>query len=204
MTLTKAGTRGNAILDNAIVSFDEGSELGKFYFGTQSASIYIPQDGKDYAIVHSEKQGEMPLNFKAHENGTYTLTVSSPLTFNLSTLTYLHLIDNLAGTDIDLLQTPSYTFTARNDDYASRFKLVFNVQQGGEVADEDFAFISNGELIVNGTGTLQVIDALGRELVCKSLSPLTSHLSLLTFKPGVYVLRLIDGENVKTQKIVFN
>ncbi|MBR6847535.1 MAG: T9SS type A sorting domain-containing protein [Bacteroidales bacterium] len=112
------------------------------------------------------------------------------------------MIDNLAGADIDLLQTPSYTFTARNDDYASRFKLVFNVQQGGEVADEDFAFISNGELIVNGTGTLQVIDALGRELVCKKLSPLTSHLSLLTFKPGVYVLRLVNGEKLKTQKIV--
>jgi hypothetical protein len=204
MTLTKAGTRGNAILDNAIVSFDEGSELGKFYFGTQSANIYIPQGGKDYAIVHSEKQGEMPLNFKAHENGTYTLTVSSSLTSNLSPLTYLHLIDNLAGADIDLLQTPSYTFEAKTDDYASRFKLVFNAQQSGEEADEDFAFVSNGELIINGTGTLQVIDALGRLLISKNLSPLTSHLSLLTFKPGVYVLRLIDGENVKTQKIVIN
>ena len=61
--------------------------------------------------------------------------------------------------------------------------------------------VSNGEIIVNGTGTLQVIDILGRVIFTKELSPLTSHLSLLTFKPGVYVLRLI-GEQVKAQKIV--
>lgn len=164
--------------------------------------LNILQDGKEYAIVSAEAKGEVPVNFKAKENGEYTLTVSSTLYPQLSTLSSLHLIDNLAGADIDLLQTPSYTFTARNDDYASRFKLVFNVQQGGEVAEEDFAFISNGELIVNGTGTLQMIDALGRELVRKNLSSLTSHLSLLTFKPGVYVLRLVNGEKLKTQKIV--
>jgi len=169
---------------------------------SEKTILNILQDGKEYAIVSAEAQGEVPVNFKAKENGEYTLTVSSTLYSQLSTLSSLHLIDNLAGADIDLLQTPSYTFTARNDDYASRFKLVFNVQQGGEVADEDFAFISNGELIVNGTGTLQVIDALGRELVCKNLSPFTSHLSLLTFKPGVYVLRLVNGEKLKTQKIV--
>jgi hypothetical protein len=34
------------------------------------------------------------------------------------------------------------------------------------------------------------------------LSPLTSHLSILTFKPGVHVLRLINGDTVRTQKIV--
>jgi hypothetical protein len=33
-------------------------------------------------------------------------------------------------------------------------------------------------------------------------SPLTSNLSILTFKPGVYVLRLINGDTVRTQKIV--
>ncbi len=196
------GQAQGTMIDNAIVSFDEGSQLNKFYFGEQNANIYILQDGKEYAIVSAKAQGEVPVNFKAKENGEYTLTVSSTLYSQLSTLSSLHLIDNLAGADIDLLQTPSYTFTARNDDYASRFKLVFNVQQGGEVADEDFAFISNGELIVNGTGTLQVIDALGRELVRKNLSSLTSHLSLLTFKPGVYVLRLVNGEKLKTQKIV--
>ena len=86
------------------------------------------------------------------------------------------MIDNLAGADIDLLVTLSYTFNAKRDDYAGRFKLVFNAQQGGEEAEEDFAFIRDVEIIINGTGTFQMIDALGRELVRKNLSPFTSHL----------------------------
>ena len=84
-----SNTRGAATaLDNAIVSFNEGSQLGKFYFGEQSANIYLPQGGEAYAIAYSDKQGEMPLNFKAKENGTYTLTVN-PEGVEVG---YLHLI----------------------------------------------------------------------------------------------------------------
>jgi hypothetical protein len=48
---------------------------------------------------------------------------------------YLHLIDNMTGADVDLLpllrgqgglnQPATYTFTAKTTDYESRFKLVF-------------------------------------------------------------------------------
>ena len=103
------------------MSFNEGSKLGKFYFGTQNANIYIPQGNEEYAIAFSEGQGEMPLNFKAEENGTYTISVDVD---NVE-LAYLHLIDNMTGADIDLLAMPSYTFTAKTTDYESRFKLVF-------------------------------------------------------------------------------
>ena len=40
---------------------------------------------------------------------------------------YLHLIDNLTGTDVDLLITQNYTFVSKSSDYASRFCLVFSV-----------------------------------------------------------------------------
>ena len=107
IALTQANTRGNALLDNAIVSFNEGSQLGKFYFGEQNANIYIPQGAEEYAIVSVGNVGEIPVNFKAHENGTYTLTVSPTLNSQLSTLNYLHLIDNMTGADVDLLTPPA-------------------------------------------------------------------------------------------------
>ena len=199
LTQTVATRSGNKVetLDKAIVSFNEGSELGKFYFGEQDANLYIPQDGKEYAIAYSDMQGEMPLNFKAKKNGEYTLTISAPLTSHLSSLT---LIDNLTGVDIDLLATPTYTFTARKDDYASRFRLVFSANENDN-GNEDFAFISDGDIIINGAGTLQVIDLLGRQLfTCEANSEFRIPNS--AFPAGVYVLRLINGENVKTQKIV--
>jgi hypothetical protein len=195
IALAQANTRGADRIDNAIVSFNAGDELPKFYFGESLANITIPQNGEDYSIVSAEAQGELPLNFKTNENGSYTLRFSS-----LNTeFSYLHLIDNLTGNDVDLLETPSYTFDARHTDYASRFKIVF-VKSDADMGD-NFAFISDGELIVNGEGTLQVFDVLGHQLFAKKLSTLNSHLSIFK-SPGVYVLRLINGDNVKNQKII--
>ena len=205
LTLTQAvansNTRGESVqtLDNAIVSFNEGSELGKFYFGNQNANIYIPRDNKEYAIVSAEARGEMPVCFKAAQDGQYTLTVNAEEV----EMGYLHLIDNISGTDIDLLATPSYTFSALNDDYESRFRLVFSANgMNNENGNDDFAFISNGQLIIanNGEATLQVVDITGRILSSEVINGSCSK--TINAASGVYVLRLVNGSNVKTQKIV--
>ena len=187
-------------IDNAIVSFNEGSELPKFYFGNPNANLYIPQNDKEYAILSAEGQGEMPLNFRANADGQYTLTVN-PEGVEMN---YLHLIDNMTGNDIDLLQTPSYSFNAKTTDYESRFRLVFaaNNESGVSASSTTFAFYSNGNWMVNNEGeaTLQVIDVMGRVLSNQTISG-TAELSL-NQQPGVYVLRLVNGNDVKTQKIV--
>jgi hypothetical protein len=208
------GGMSSTSMDNAIVSFNEGSVLEKFYFGTQNANIYIPQDGKNYAIAFSEKTGELPLNFKAKEDGQYTLTINPE---NVE-MAYLHLIDNLTGTDVDLLHpetliasndpqslVPQYTFTAKTTDYESRFRLVFATEDGPSTGSGTFAFISNGNIIVKdgpstGSGTLQVVDVMGRVIV--SVGGHTRCVPTAGMAPGVYVLRLINGNDVKTQKIV--
>ena len=202
IALTQANTRGNAVLDKALISFNEGSQLEKFYFGTQDANIYIPVGHEEYAIAYSEGQGEMPLNFKAAKSGTYTISVNTEGV----ELAYLHLIDNLTGADVDLLalrqaQGPaSYTFNAKTTDYESRFKLVFATICGdADVDNETFAFISNGHIIVNGEGTLQIVDVMGRILVSTDT---TRNVSTNGLTAGVYVLRLINGDDVKVQKIV--
>ena len=197
IALSQQVNRGNATIDRAIVSFNDGDQLGKFVLNENNAKLYIPQNGEDYAIANAETTGETPLNFKATRNGEYTLTVN-PESVEMG---YLHLIDNLTGNDVDLLATPSYTFSAKTDDYASRFRLVFSAANDNLDNNDDFAFISNGQLVVTGEGTLQLFDALGRQLYVKQVSALNSNLSPLT-SPGVYVLRLVNGENVKTQKIV--
>ena len=184
-----------AIIDRAIVRFDEGLQLPKFQIWGNSTKVYISQENKDYAIVNAQGQlGEIPVNFKAEANGTYTISVDSEVVkFN-----YLHLMDNLTGADVDLLQIPSYSFEAKTSDYASRFKLVFAT---GEADDESFAFISNDNIIVNGEGLLQVIDMMGRIIVSRD----GVHTVYTNGMPaGVYALRLIKGNDVKTQKIVIN
>ena len=190
--------KGN-VLDNAILRFDNGLTLDKFYFGEQDANIYIHQDGKEYAIAHSDGQGEIPVNFKVAENGTYSLSVHT----EALEMDYLHLIDNLTGNDVDLLQTPSYTFEAKTTDYESRFKLLFNANGEDDLStgSDIFAFINNGEIIINGEGTLQVIDILGRQLFSREVNSVF-QIPNSEFTPGVYVLRLFNGDDVKTQKMI--
>ena len=139
------------------------------------------------------------------------------------------MIDNLTGADIDLLapavpelveghagdgastlrqvqgSAPSYTFTAKTTDYPSRFKLVFSAASTGSAADEAFAYIdASGNIIVTADArgaSLQVIDVMGRVLVCRDASN-ASAISTTRIPAGVYVLRLIDGDTVRTQKMV--
>jgi len=189
----------HSLIDRARVRFGEGPTLGKFSMRPSGTRMSIMQDHQDYAVVYAEKQGEVPVNFKTEENGTYTISVSTENT----TLRYLHLIDNLTGADVDMLVNPSYTFEAKTSDYASRFRLVFNaICEDADGDSETFAFISNGNIIITGDvdgATLQVIDVMGHVLVCRDAA---RHVSTSGMTPGVYVLRLIKGDGIKTQKIV--
>ena len=184
-------SQGRNVIDRAIVRFGEGRMLPKFQINKNSSKIAVAMDGNDYAVVRSEGMGEMPVSFKAENNGTYTLSVNTEdVEFG-----YLHLIDNMTGADIDLLANPSYSFEAKSSDYASRFRLVFTASNNGS----DFAYVSNGNIIVNGEGTLQVMDVTGRVVNTSTVNGMTS---VNMNAAGVYVLQLTNGSDVKTMKIV--
>lgn len=193
-----------SVVDRAIVRFNEGGLLPKFMLNESHTKLYIPQNDKEYAVVLADdKTNEMPLNFKPAEEGTYTLN------FNTEDVEtgYLHLIDNLTGNDVDLLANPSYTFDARLTDYASRFRLVFQetfTNSNENVNNGSFAIVNNGNLIINnvdGTATLEMIDITGRIISAETING--SYNKAINVKAGVYTLRLIQGENITTQKVVF-
>ena len=200
LNLTK--DRGN-VIDRAIVRFDEGQQLPKFQLNPSHSKLYIPQEGKEYAVVSRDApwhvSTEIPVNFKAEKDGTYTFSINAEGV----EVDNLHLIDNLTGADIDLLQTPSYTFTAKTTDYASRFRLVYAVgAASGDACEPGFAYVSNREIRLVETcqgASLQVIDMMGRVIVSRDDMHIVSTSGMT---PGLYVLRLINGDEVKTQKIV--
>ena len=185
--------RGNTI-DRAIVSLGEGGTLPKFMLNPENTKIYIEQGGDDYAVV-SSNEDEIPVSFKAASNGTYTLNVA----VQNAELDYLHLVDNLAGTDTDLLANPNYTFEANTGDYASRFTLVLRNTAG---LVEHFAFFNGHNWTVSNQGeaTLQVIDVTGRLVSTKTIDG-TTQLDI-NAAPGVYMFRLVNGSDVKVQKVV--
>ena len=198
VSVAKADMRGNAIIDKARIGFDPSYRLAKFDFSEGSSQLYIPQNGKEFAVAYANEETEIPLNFKATQKGTYTLSFE---TEDLE-LNYLHLIDNMTGNDVDLLATPTYTFEANTSDYTTRFRLLFApVCEDANDDNAAFAFISDGNIIINDAGeaSLQIVDMMGRVVVEEDA---TNRISISEMAPGVYVLRLIDGEKTKTQKIV--
>ena len=185
------------ILDKAFVSFNENHSLPKFRF-FNNPCLYIPQDSVDYAILYAGEQGDLPLNFEAVTDGTYTISVN----YDLVGMEYLHLIDNLTEADVNLLTTPYYTFESSANDDPSRFRLVFTLSEGAN--NGAFAFARGKEIIIKNPAafqgaTLQVIDMLGHVLLSRDL---IQRISTTGLTSGVYVLRLINGDVVWTQKIV--
>ena len=185
----------NGLIDRAIIRFDKGSTMPKLQLKRNSTKLYIPQDGNDYAVVRSEGMGAMPVNFKAESNGSYTITLSTEEV----SFAYLHLIDKVANIDVDLLANPSYSFDALTTDFANRFELVFATSNCN---DDNFAFFNNGSFVINNSGdaTLQVIDVNGRVLTSENINGCANV--NVNAAAGVYMIRLVNGDNVKVQKVV--
>ncbi len=191
--------RGAAI-DRAIVRFDANSILPKFMLDSNNTKIYIPQSGSQYAVVSSDNVNSLPVNFKARENGNYTLSID----ITEVRMEYLHLIDNMTGADVDLLVQPDYHFTASSQDYETRFTLVFRAATGvEEQSQQSFCFVNGRNLYfcedVEGT-TLSLVDMTGRTVRHETLKG--NGVSLSNLSEGIYVVRLTNGNNTKVQKIV--
>ena len=194
---------GDELLDRAVVRFDKAYDLHKFMLNPESTSICIAKNGEEFAVVATEAKGEIPVNFKAEKNDRYTIAVDAE---NVEA-EYLHLIDNLTDADVDLLAaaastgSASYTFDAKTDDYAYRFKLVFSMEFNDVASMEstDYACISNGNLVIDhieGEATLQIVDMLGRMVSTEIVS--RSYNKTLNLKAGLYIINL----NGLTQKLV--
>lgn len=191
MTLTKSGVRGNAFHDKAIVSFNEGAQLGKYIFNENHAKLYIPQDGNDYAIAFSNRQGEVPVYFKAKETGRYTISVE---THGLASLQGVKLIDKFENIVIDLGIENSYTFIGTPADSRDRFIIRFENSENSE--SSDFAYQNGTDIIVNGNGELQIFDVMGRLVSQQYVNGI--EIIAKPSQTGVYIFKL-EG---KTQKIV--
>ena len=192
-------TQGKANIDRARVRFGEGIGMEKYTLdGDKGSKIALWQEGQDFAVAYTNGQDEMPINFKATQNGTYSISIEA----NSLDLDYLHLIDNLTGNETDFLATPSYTFEATTSDYASRFRLLFAPAEEAIAISDNFGFFADGRLhILNqGKARLQLIDMTGHILLTETLQGnLDKALDLV---PGVYVVRLVSEKDTRCMKIV--
>ena len=192
--------RGN-VVDRAIIRVNNGNNLPKFMLNPNNTKLYFSENGDEFAVVRSERACRLPIVFKPSEDGEYTFSFN---TENLS-LRYLHLIDHETGEDIDLLRNPNYRFFAKTNNKPNRFELEYKsgLKQFKEkplAFKDNFGYYSNGEIVINGTGDLQVFDLNGR--LIKSETVNGDARIQVNAAAGVYMMQLITNDSVKTQKVV--
>ncbi|MBR1514513.1 MAG: T9SS type A sorting domain-containing protein, partial [Bacteroidales bacterium] len=160
-------------------------------------------NGQSYGLLFTPEDTEkVPVHFQTAEDGTYTLTWNT----QNGDFTSLLLVDNKTGVITDMLRADHYTFDASKDDYSSRFYLTYAVtgvdENGASTGSATFAFFDGSEWVVNGQGTLDVVDVLGRIVLSQRLTNDQNRVGLNGVAPGVYMMRVTNGKNVMVQKVV--
>ena len=198
-------TDTNGMRDLTVIEFNRPEEGGTDKLRVMDASnfeLYARYNDKDYSILFTKEGTQrVPVWFKTSESGVYTMTWE---TYH-GNFSSLRLVDNLTGVNYDMLSNNSYTFEASASDYASRFYITFactGVDEEEVVESEgNFAFFNGSEWVINGKGQLEVIDMLGRILYAERLTNDQNRVHL-DFAPGVYMIRVVDNKNMKTQKVI--
>ena len=178
--------------DVAYAVFKEGHGLNKIeHRNDEIQKLYINHNGEDFAIANIGEDTRMfDLNFHSATIGQYTMKIHVNGGFS-----YLHLIDRIAGNDVDLLVDSEYRFIGAPNDAENRFVVKLEYSDGPGNADSHFAYQSGNDIIVIGAGELQIFDLMGRMIATQHVTGVET-----VRKPsqGVYIFRL----NGETQKIV--
>ena len=174
-----------------------------------NGQLYAYHDGNEYAALFATAEAQrIPIYFEPKESDTYTLHWN---TAN-GDFSQLFLVDNLTGVQYDMLSHDSYSFSATDGDYKSRFYICFGVVGVDEFEDEDdgastdsatFAFHDGSQWVVTGGGQLDLIDLQGRLLYRAMLGEGgQTRISLPDVAKGMYLLKRSDANGIQVQKII--
>ena len=164
--------------------------------------FYAQHDNTHYAALFTKVGTErVPLWFEPKEDDIFTIKWS---TAN-GNFESMWLIDNMTGVRYDMIENDSYSFQGHVGDYASRFYIVFSVTDVEEnVEDNTFVFFDGSQWLVTGDGVLEFVDVLGRVLWRGQVYGGQTRVTVPDVANGLYMFRLINGEETKVQKVIKN
>ena len=190
---------GKAGKDNVIINFAGQSEgFSKLQnFNDEIATVFVANNGKRYGIINvDENVSEVELSFAASQMGNYSISLDINGEFEEVTL-----VDRFTGIETNMLLENEYNFTATSRDNANRFVIrLVNRQQTTD--NGQFVYQSGEELILSIEGSVQIIDMLGRVVYSNEHSNGNNRISVSEFNNAAYVVRVVNEEGVKSQKVV--
>jgi hypothetical protein len=186
--------------NNAIVKFSGKEEVGFSKLDNMNpniAEVYLMNNNRRYGILgYDENTTEVELFFEAKEMGMHTISLDVNGEFETVTL-----VDRFTGVETNMLVEDEYSFIASNDDNANRFFI--RLAQGSQLeAQSQFVYQSGEELILSIEGSVQIVDMLGRVVYSNEHANGDNRINVAEFKDATYVVRVVNEEGVKVQKVV--
>lgn len=180
---------------------EEKPEMSKFPHQNDAIPL-LSIDDKAIAVF-DENVGSFAVSLDVATTGTYKLSVDVNDASG-NGITYLHLVDLQTDYDIDMLVEEYYEFVGSPVDDKDRF--VIKMYQGSNINDNEeddgiYVYQSGSELVTNAIGELQIIDLMGRMVMCRDVNCNEQTINVEGMTPGVYFVR-IGGEKTKTRKII--
>ena len=189
---------GNAGNDNVVVNFNgEGEGFPKLQnFNDAIATVYVQNNDVNYAIFNcNEDVQEIELCFNANQMGNYTISAQAEGKFETVTL-----VDRFTGIETNLL-VEDYRFTAMSNVNNNRFFI--RLGNGQQTTDNShFAYVSGEDLIIEAEGTVQIIDMMGRVVYSSDAACHVNRINVSEFNNAAYVVRVINENEVKVEKVV--
>jgi len=184
--------------------FDDGWDGEKWAGDSNKPYFAIHSDTMDYSVSSQPKLEGTILTFRPGVDEIYDLTIVTPVRG-------LVLTDLVSNIDIPLADTTYYTFSATSRTEQGRFIIrrkpqiaTDNIMQ---TADYVSAFATNGQICVANKTTTQanasVFDATGKLIYYNTLSPNSTQFIDIPVASGVYLVRIVTGQESRTIKVTF-
>ena len=187
--------------DNVVINFAGQSEgFNKLQnFNDEIATVCVVENGKAYGIYNCESDvNEIEVMFSAKQMGSYSLSFDINGEFETVTL-----VDRMTGVETDMIEEGEYNFIATSNDMKNRFVVrLSNSMTATEEFLANFVYQSGEELIVNAEGTIQIIDMMGRVVYSAEHSNGSNRINVSEFNNAAYVVRVVNGNGVRSQKVV--
>jgi hypothetical protein len=210
----KVSGNANMYSDEIVIEFGHltanGGAEKMFSFYETAPSLYTAkQDGK-YSIDFRGVPGAVtiPMSFEAGADGVYSLMASQLESFTSSTAITLE--DLKLKKFQNLMQNPTYTFSATQSDDEARFLLhfggTFSVYDKGNTHPVTIYVLGNSIFISNNSsamlkGEVIVYNMIGQSVMRQSLCENTMTKINLNGCAGYYLVKVIAGDRVFSEKV---
>ena len=154
--------------------------------------VFVYENDVRYGIYNCDAETEqIDVFFETKQMDNYTISVEADGKFES-----VILVDCASGVETNVL-LEDYSFMSSSQ------RFVLKIRQQSKVHNQSlFAYMSGNELIIEAQGLIQIFDVMGRIHYSDEMTDDKNRIDLSSYMSGTYMVRVVDGDNVRTEKIV--